>query len=163
MSWSARTFADALKDADVGGRGRMPDMKRVRPEELPPNLRLRSGEGRVKGRVDFQCPSCGLMVQAFRLTDVSALPVEITSGHQFVCDGCRTRWQREGKLDIDELAERLGAPRAHVERIREWKAARRTANRRYAGGLRSGGRLPIPDQGVHPPRGNNQGGGIPQP
>lgn len=46
-----------------------------------------------------KCPVCGRVTQADMFLEVSDLDPSITGGADFACDGCTSRWRREGRMD----------------------------------------------------------------
>ena len=79
-----------------------------------------------KDSTQAQCPCCGMFVERFRLVDVSTLPVVLTSGNKWACDGCWTRWEREEILlpdgrnfDEEVMYEMMGAPQALLDEVRQ--------------------------------------------
>lgn len=93
-------------------------------------------EGKVEGGVfRVRCPACGLMVQPFVMVDARAWPAEFTGGASFICDGCWTRFEREGRATGEPgrnrpftegvMYEWAGAPPETLARMEEILAARR--------------------------------------
>lgn len=70
---------------------------------------------------------CGRMVPADMLVDVRALPDALRTGHgrgskaqelaDYLCDGCRSRMTRAGRVTADALVQALGAPPALVAKV----------------------------------------------
>ena len=75
----------------------------------------------------FWCGHCRIWRPASVLMDVEGLPLDLTDGRKWACDGCRTRWFRLGKLANGEpiskriwgglLVDAHGAPREFMDRI----------------------------------------------
>ena len=65
---------------------------------------------------------CGRVTQADMLLDVRALPLALRGDMDFACDGCHSKWIRQGKITHEGLARALGAPAEVIE-----KQARRDA------------------------------------
>lgn len=117
--------------------------------EPNPNARgVRSARGLKGFNGLVHCPCCGAEAPRFALLDVSMLPVELTQGYQYVCDGCWTRWERDEVVlpdgtvfDEARMYELMGAP-AHV--IHDARVARDHYKRATKG-------TPIPNRGKRPP------------
>ena len=64
----------------------------------------------------LECPKCGSQVWPQQMVDVRDLPAELTQGDAYRCDGCLSRWLREGRevggvpLTPLALITLLGAP-----------------------------------------------------
>ncbi|WDI31586.1 hypothetical protein PUV54_00055 [Hyphococcus flavus] len=104
MGWSIETY-DGIRD------------------QLGENLRLperASGAG-----VKVKAPCCGRWVLPVVLVDARHWPAALSGGAPFVCDGCWTQWEREGRDDgtgqaFDEarMYEMNGAPVDFVQKAR---------------------------------------------
>lgn len=89
------------------------------------------------GVLTVRCPSCGLYVQPFAMTDLRGWPDAVRAvigGHGFACDGCWTKWAAQGlalpgageAFSEAALYELAGAPAETVSAVRD-AAARRAA------------------------------------
>ena len=75
----------------------------------------------------FWCDFCRVWRPAFVLTDVEGFPADLTDGRKWACDGCRTRWFRQGKpADGQTISKRIwaqlmvdvhGAPAEFFDRV----------------------------------------------
>ena len=90
-------------------------------DAAPPELSIREKDGKAA------CPSCGTWVRPHRITDCRLLTHLAVD---WACDGCWTRWQREGTTvddqpDTDDESEWLerwmqahGAPSDALDHVR---------------------------------------------
>lgn len=83
------------------------------------------------------CPSCGMWRQPFVMVDTRNWPGEFTGGAKFLCDGCWTRFEREGRASGEPgktrsftqavMLEWAGAPAEILIRMEKSLAARRNS------------------------------------
>jgi hypothetical protein len=102
---------------------------------LPPAEQLPEKE--IAGVTRTQCPCCGGWKLAFVLIDISALPASflasLPAGVRWACDGCWTRWEREGRdcagacFNEARMYEHMGAPQAMVDKVQAVIDARTVA------------------------------------
>lgn len=60
---------------------------------------------------------CGRVVPLDMATDVRAVPVALRGVREWLCDGCRAQWVRDGAVTAAEMALLLGATAAQAARI----------------------------------------------
>jgi hypothetical protein len=87
------------------------------------------------GVLKFAAPCCGSWLNGFQLVDARGWPAGFTGGVAFICDGCWTRFEREGRATGEPghnrpfteavMYEWAGAPPAVVARMEEILAQRR--------------------------------------
>lgn len=91
-------------------------------------------EKKISGVMRTQCPCCSGWKLAFVLIDISALPAAflagLPAGVRWACDGCWTKWEREGRdcggacFNEARMYEHLGAPQAMIDEVEAVIAAR---------------------------------------
>jgi len=61
---------------------------------------------------------CGRVTNANMMLDVRALPPAVRGNREYICDGCRERWIREGRISREALYQAIGAPAEAIARVR---------------------------------------------
>jgi len=61
---------------------------------------------------------CGRVTNVNMMLDVRALPPAVRGNREYICDGCRERWIREGRISREALYRAIGAPAEAIARVR---------------------------------------------